>query len=165
MSTSLADRIVHLDSCNPTAIAACAVEVARAAASRNSPRKAIALVKRHATDRGASPDIVRQVLEMADAELTRIGEQSSVPVADPPRGVWLTVEATANALNESVARVKERLRTADGRRRLGWPWWDGRAWRIPEPAINPLTRPSYMAVIPVDEPPPHAATLPVWCDR
>ena len=78
---------------------------------------------------------------------------------------WLTELQVAERLDKSPAAMRECLATVEGRMGLGWPWYDGRRWRIPEPAISPETRAGYMATIPATEPPAHVATLPAWCSR
>ena len=55
--------------------------------------------------------------------------------------------------------------SAHARRALGWAWWDGYRWLIPEPAIDPSTRARYMAELPGTEPEAHRRQLPEWCER
>lgn len=166
MSKSLAERISELAPTDEKAISGAAIAVARqAAAAPSSGRKSLALLRRHALAKAVRVDVVDQVIAMAEAEFERLmREATSAGGAEVPAVPWFTVEATADALGESVARIRTWLRSVDGRRRLGWPWWDGHQWRIPEPAVNPMTRPAYMATLPDEEPPAHARTLPRWCE-
>lgn len=102
-------------------------------------------------------------MQLAHEEL-EILERTQQPVdAPPPSGRWIGAEAAASALNLSMKALTDWLEEVQGRMRLGWPWWDGHRWRIAEPAINPSTRATYMATLPLEEPPLHVATLPAWC--
>ena len=67
-------------------------------------------------------------------------------------GEWLTVDQVARLTGRTAETVKRRLRTREGRRDLGWAWWDGYQWLIPSPAVDPTRRAGYMASLPEEEP-------------
>lgn len=167
MPKALAQRIAELDPTDERGIAAAAVAAARrAAAAPHSGRKALEALRRHAAKKNAHPDVVQHVIQMAEPEFERLRREATQSKnMEPPAVAWLTIEATADAFGESPHCIRGWLRTVNGRTRLGWPWWDGHIWRIPEPAVNPMTRASYMATLPEREPPAHTATLPSWCER
>jgi hypothetical protein len=133
------------------------------ASARDHPLKSLAAFQRHNIDLSH----LDAVLELVQDELASLkAREHGVTAAPVPTMRWLGVEATASLLpNTSVAAIKERLRSRQGRYSLGWAWWDGYRWLIPEPAINPATRAGYMGTIPEREPEAHVATLPDWAHQ
>ena len=132
-----------------------------AASKATYPQKSLAAFRRHNVD---APHL-DSILTLALGELAEIEALGQLREEIIPAGRWLGPEAAAAVLQERVATLKDRLRTQAGRRALGWAWWNGARWLIPEPAINPGTRASYMATLPDMEPAAHLALLPDWCER
>lgn len=135
-------------------------EVARAASLRDCPGKSIAQACRSAVRAECPLPVVATLRAQAAEELDIIRTSGSVAHATMPAGNWLSVEQTAAMLQKMPRTIREWLETEEGRRRLGWPWFDGREWQIPEPAINPDSRAEYMARQPAEEPSAHRASLP-----
>lgn len=140
---------------------AVAHRLAVAASKATYPQKSLAAFRRHNTEVPHLDAVLRLALD----ELAAIIARGHLPEEVFPTGRWLGPEAAATVLQERVATLKDRLRTPAGRRALGWAWWNGARWLIPEPAINPSTRATYMATLPDTEPPAHVALLPEWCER
>lgn len=141
-----------------------AQEVARNSARAAYPEKSLARSVRHArdaaTELGLPAGVVPLLESMAHEELARLTRTAHVEI-DPPRGAsWLTIQQGAERLNEHERTIRGWLSTTEGRRRLGWPWFTGHEWKIPEPALNPATRASYMATMSAEEPAAHVASLP-----
>lgn len=82
-----------------------------------------------------------------------------------PGGSWLTVDDVVRdyLTHLRAATLLERLRTWEGRRRLGYPQWDGYRWLISSLAVDPATATEYLAAQPARE--PLADLLPPWCER
>jgi hypothetical protein len=140
-------------------------ELAVAASRARYPAKSLASFQRHAVAAGLDSAVLKQLVLLANDEI-RTGLHTVPPESPAPTTAWLSVNAAAHALLISPRTLhNDWLRTVDGRRRLGWAWWDGRCWRIPEPAVNAATRAAYMAAIPQHEPAAHVASLPSWCER
>lgn len=163
MSTS--DLRAHLQ-CLPVEpsteqLRAVARRLAVAASKATYPKKSLAAFRRHDT---GVPHL-DAILTLALDELATIEARGQLREEATPDGRWLGPEAAAAVLQERVATLKDRLRTQEGRRALGWAWWNGARWLIPEPAINPGTRAIYMATLPDMEPAAHVALLPDWCER
>lgn len=135
-------------------------EVARAASLRDCPGKSIAQAIRSAEKAKCPAHLVALLRIQAAEELEVARTRGAVPHAPTPSDNWLTLEQTAVALGRQTRTIREWLETEDGRRRLGWPWFDGRDWKIPEPAINPNARAEYMSRQPADEPRAYRASLP-----
>ena len=139
--------------------------IATCAAQAQHPAKSLAAFRRHRGADGLSPELLDALLLMADEEFASLASAQQPREAPISTAAWIGVEAAAHQLRTSVETVKEWLRTPEGRRNLGWPWWDGYRWRIPEPALDPAMRAAYMASLPSIEPPAHIASLPSWCER
>ena len=140
---------------------AVARRLALAASKATYPHKSLAAFRRH----NSEVPHLESILTLALDELAEIKARGQLREEIIPAGRWLGPEAAAAVLQERVATLKDRLRTQAGRRALGWAWWNGARWLIPEPAINPGTRASYMATMPDMEPAAHLALLPDWCER
>ncbi|CAN5848833.1 hypothetical protein BH23GEM5_BH23GEM5_27040 [soil metagenome] len=140
---------------------AVARRLAIAASKATYPQKSLAAFRRHNT---GVPHL-DAVLTLTLDHLAEIEARGPLREEATPEGRWVGAEAAAAVLQERVATIKDRLRTQAGRRALGWAWWNGARWLIPESAINPGTRASYMATLPDIEPAAHAALLPDWCER
>jgi hypothetical protein len=97
----------------------------------------------------------------ASEELDIIRTGGAFEHAPMPSGNWLSAEQTASMLRKTLRTIRGWLETNDGRRQLGWPWFDGSEWQIPEPALNPASRAEYMDRVPADEPHAHRASLPL----
>lgn len=82
-----------------------------------------------------------------------------------PGGSWLTVDDVVRdyLTHLRAETLLERLRTWEGRRRLGYPQWDGYRWLISSLAVDPATSAAYLAAQPAHE--PIADLLPSWCER
>ena len=136
--------------------------LALVASRRDHALKSIAAFQRHNTQLPHLVSVValaREELALGHPQARRDGPSES-PM--PPMR-WLSVDATAALLpGTSATTVKERLRTREGRYALGWAWWDGYRWLIPQPAIDPAARAAYMATLPEVEPSAHVASLPAW---
>lgn len=136
-------------------------EVARAASRSRYPGKSIAQTVRCVQRAGHPPALAMLLGTLAQEELRALDERPVPLPALTPLASWLTVEQTAEMLRKNVRTIRSWLETTEGRRMLGWPFFDGASWQIPEPAINPATRAAYMAEMPIEEPLAHRATLPV----
>ena len=142
----------------PEALQHLAVKLARECAARRYPQKSLAAWKRHHAD---LPHAAR-VVGIAKEELVRIeGEERFQPA--PPQMRWLSTQAAAAMLRIGQQQLRKRLVTTEGRHAMGWPWWDGHQWQIPEPALDPRARAKYMASLPTEEPEAHRVALPEWC--
>ena len=135
-------------------------EIARAASLRDCPGKSIAQACRSAVKAECPLPVVATLRAQAAEELEILLAAGALQLAPTPAGDWLSVEQTAVMLRKMPRTIREWLETEEGRRRLGWPWFDGREWQIPEPAINPDSRAEYMARQPAEEPSAHRASLP-----
>jgi len=150
------------DECSEEDLRPVARALATHAASKDQPLKSLAAFERHNLE---LPHVPR-LIELAKEELPLVNQDAPPREAPAPSMRWLTVEAVASVLpSTSVKALKQRLRMVEGRRALGWAWWDGYRWLIPEPAIDPLTRAGYMAELPSTEPEAHRRQLPEWCER
>jgi hypothetical protein len=136
-----------------------ATALAREAQRAASPGRSLgALIRWRYRAQGWSDEACARLLSLGLAEIdsleadARSAGESGVEA--PIAGVWLTVDQTARILHRSTAAIKRRLRTREGRREYGWPWWDGHRWLIPSPAICPTMRPSYTLSMPDEEPYP-----------
>lgn len=148
------------DSPRPEDVRSVARTVALAAARTDYPGKSIAQTVR-SVKRAGHPTALAELLGvLAREELHAVNEHGNASPAAAPSAPWLTVDQTADMLRKGSRTIREWLADVDGRRQLGWPWYDGATWHIPEPAINPLTRASYLASQPLEEPAAHRATLP-----
>lgn len=160
--SQIRDQLQSLpETATPEDLRPIARQLALIASRSDFPKKSLAAYRRH----HAELPHLDVVLELAREEIAAI--ELRTPHQDVPQTDmrWLSVEAAAALLHISPAVVKERLRTRAGRRSLGWAWWDGHRWLIPEPAVNPETRAGYMASLPGEEPSAHVAALPEWCER
>jgi hypothetical protein len=135
-------------------------EIARAASLRDCPGKSIEQACRSAVKEKCPLPVVAILRSQASEELDIIRTNGAFEYAPTPVGEWLSVEQTAAMLRKMPRTIREWLETVEGRRRLGWPWFDGREWQIPEPAINPDSRAEYMGRQPAEEPGAHRASLP-----
>lgn len=135
-------------------------EIARAASLRDCPGKSLEQALRSAKKAECPAHLVALLRLQAAEELDIVRSIGVLQHAPTPDGDWLSVEQTAGKLRKSTRTIRDWLETEDGRRRLGWPWFDGREWQIPEPAINPDSRAEYMNRLPADEPRAHRASLP-----
>lgn len=142
------------------ALHAIAAELAATALMARYPSKALASFERHHRGLRSLSDIMM----LARQEVARAATAAPLPT-HAPDGRWLSIEATAALLRVQAKVIRDRLRTPLGRQSLGWAWWDGHRWLIPEPAVNPVTRASYMAGLPEQEPHTHVALLPLGCER
>lgn len=134
-----------------------AVELARQAVSARSPGRSLgALVRWRYRNKDWSDAACDRLLELSFNELKALQRASKPASSEQSRphmdGQWLTIEEAAELLHRSPETLKRRLRTREGRRDYGWPWWDGHRWQIPSPAVDPGARAAYMAGIPVEEP-------------
>lgn len=134
---------------------------AQAAHTARYPEKSVAASLR--TVAAVRPDLVAVLEAETRAQLTALQQSPVTPPPVLPMGKWLTDVQAAERLDRSLAHLRTWLATVEGRYSLGWPWYDGRRWYVPEPAVNPATRAGYMAALPDIEPPAHVARLPVWC--
>ena len=117
----------------------------------------LAATHREAIRSGISKKVVDEVIAQAqdivDAELA--GRSSRERAS-----TWITPSRAAGLLGTTVAWVQEKLETPEGRRLLGFPWYDGRRWRIPLPACHPDSRAAFLAALPADEPLANLVLLP-----
>lgn len=136
--------------------------IADAVEGKRYPRKAIgALVRNHGGE--FAPRLRSRITEMA-AEEVAVRAQKCVPEsASAPTASWLSVKDAAALLGIHATTLESRLRTRDGRRRLGWPQWDGSRWRIAPQAIDPATSAVFLSGLPTAE--PLADLLPSWCEQ
>lgn len=155
----LRDRLVRIGPHPPSEdLNDLAGSLARECASKRYPRKSLAAWERHHAD----VPCAERVVALAAEELGRLESDTRVR-AEPPEMRWLTTQAAAAMLGIGIEELRARLRTSEGRYTLGWPWWDGHRWLLPEPALDPRARADYMASLPAEEPPAHRASLPDWC--
>lgn len=135
--------------------------IADACAGKRYPSKACgALLRNHG---GAlAPRVRAQLKQLVEQEL-EAQRDGSPPVAAVPPLAWLSVQEAATILRLHPSTLAERLRQRDGRRRLGWPQWDGHRWLIAPQAIDPNTSAVFLAKMPEAE--PLASLLPDWCER
>ena len=125
-------------------------EVARRARAARYPAKSIAATKREALRAGADEMLVRAVVQGAVDRLTAAEPMAAAEAPDP--GGWYTTREAARALEVPLGWIDERLRSPEGRRLLGYPWYDGRRWHIPAPACDAKTRSEWLAGLPDSEP-------------
>ena len=132
-------------------------EIASRALKATHPRMSLAATHREAIRSGISKKVVDEVIAQAqdivDAELA--GRSSRERAS-----TWITPSRAAGLLGTTVAWVQEKLETPEGRRLLGFPWYDGRRWRIPLPACHPDSRAAFLAALPADEPLANLVLLP-----
>jgi hypothetical protein len=164
-STSLREAVAELTA-NPRsecALERVASELATLIADKAQPDMSLGALLRwnaSALDTGTRSILREQALSIVKREQA---EQGST-MAEPARfGEWLTVTEAAVRLRIREATLLERLRTWEGRRRLGWPQWDGHRWRISSVAVDPADAASHLASLCVRE--PLAELLPEWCER
>jgi hypothetical protein len=140
-------------------IATVAKEIASNAMSKRYPKMSIAAQLRRLS---GSPARVTRVKEMAEHHLAaRLAKCR--PAQGIEEGAWLSLAEAARVLEISAHRLQERLKIARFRRLYGWPWHDGRRWRIAASALAPATRAAFLSSLPSDE--PHSDLLPSWCQR
>ena len=147
---------------DPEALAAIADSLVEEALKSSSPaRSAAALIRHRYADRlnpSALHRLKAEVAVMLSNSLSRPPEDPTAKGVDAP---WLTVKEAARCLRITAATLKQRLRSHDRRRELGWPWWDGHRWLIPGAALCPTRRAAFLCQIPPDEPYPP----PPFADR
>jgi hypothetical protein len=76
---------------------------------------------------------------------------------------WLSPEDYARAVGLHLRTVYERLAMWEGRRRLGWPVWDGHRWLIAPAVADPARCAAFLSALPARE--PLADLLPPHCTR
>jgi hypothetical protein len=83
----------------------------------------LAATRREAIRSGISKKVIGEVIAQArdivDTELAGASNREQA-------STWITPSRAAGLLGTSVAWVGERLQTPEGRRLLGFPWYDGR---------------------------------------
>lgn len=160
-AVSAADLLRRLPpSPRPEDVRTVARAVALAASRADYPGKSIAQTIR-SVKRAGHPATLAQLLGVLAREELRVFERGGgTSPAALPSSPWLSVDQTGEMLNKGSRTIRDWLADVEGRRKLGWPWYDGAAWHIPEPAINPLTRANYLASQPAEEPAAHVASLP-----
>lgn len=136
--------------------AALAQELAERALMRPYPKKSLASYLREGGRAGVRQDLLDEIEGLAVDHLARALAGSTA--AQDPHG-WLTLTQAAQILGKSLKWVREALETPDGRRVLGFPWFDGQRWRIPRDACCPSTRAQYLARLPETEPGGNIALL------
>lgn len=135
---------------------ALAEEIVRRAFERRYPWMSLGAQEREALRGHAPPSLVRDVMSRARKALTALEREKS---HRPRAGRWLSMSEAAAAMNVSLSWIKESLRTGVGRRRLGYPWYDGRRWHIPAAACDPRSRATFLSHLPDGEPPENTALL------
>jgi len=138
-------------------IAEVARQVAERARGAQQPLKSVASQKREALRLGADPALVETVVGLAREALTL---PPVLPPPDQSSGAWLTPIQAAKSLGVSMDWVLQRLKTPEGRRLLGYPWYDGRRWHISSLACEPETRTAFLTELPEYEPPENVSLLP-----
>jgi len=144
---------------SPDEIEATAAKLVANAVRRQSPRRTAAALIRWRYAPALAPEALRRLKEVVTKQLLQemgVGTQE-----DAVDNLWLTVEEAASHLRITPATLKKRLRHRVSRRHLGWPMWDGHRWLIPRAAVDPYTRPRFLAELPDDEP----YTLPPFADQ
>jgi hypothetical protein len=143
-------------SLDENALREAAAALAEEARRARSPSKSLAaLLRWRYRSAGYTEETCQTLLRLGlDLLLEEAGATPSADVSPPstPGDTWHTVEAAARVLHRSPDSIKRLLRTREGRRQYGWPWWDGHRWLIPGPAINPASRAAYFAAMPGEEP-------------
>ena len=121
--------------------------------TRTYPWVSLSSFEREALRVGVPASIVSEVLE--DAK-TVIAEKVAESVESSD---WLGLTEAASTLGVSISWARDCLESREGRRLLGYPWYDGRRWHIPAPACRPGTRADFLAALPESEPPENIALL------
>ena len=136
--------------------------IADACAGKRYPSKACgAVLRNHGGD--LAPRVRSQLKELVEEELEARRDLSTLSVVNVPARAWLSVQEAASLLRLHESTLLERMRQRDGRRRMGWPLWDGHRWLIAPQAIDPDTSAVFLAKLPETE--PLADLLPNWCER
>jgi len=131
------------------------------ALKQRKPLMSLAALFRHST---VDDDVKIRLKRCAAEELrARLADVPSVNRTSVRQEGWLGVKEASQWLARDERTVADQLHTVDGRRRLGWPWWDGHAWRIAPAAVDPNRRAAFMESLPASEPTPDL--LPQWCER
>lgn len=134
--------------------------LARKAAGTKYPKKSISACLRESSPQDLSKEM-REELE--EAALERLSSPTPTPSASLSESGWASLEEAAPQLGVTPTTLARRLRSREYRRLYGWPWFDGRSWKIPRPVLYPETRAAFMGILPVAEPQPDL--LPADCQR
>ena len=134
---------------------ALATRLVEVALEARYPRKSLSALLREGKTAGVREALVEEVGTLAKAALDDALRGDSVA-----KGVdWLTPSQAAHRLGQTLHWVRSALDSEEGRRALGYPWFDGKRWRIPAPACDPAARSGYLAGLPDQEPAGNLALL------
>jgi len=136
---------------------ALAEELVGIALEARYPRKSLASLLREASHHGVREPLVEEVGPVA-REILEVKLRSAEAGSHGAR--WLTPSQAAVALGQTLRWVQDALDSPAGRRALGYPWFAGRRWKIPQEACDPATRASYLSALPDSEPEANLALLP-----
>jgi hypothetical protein len=145
-----------------------AVERLHALLSRRSEGlKSLALYRRHHHTLVA-PELWERLEDalrerLADDFEARLAARTATLEQVGQAEAWLSPEDYARAVGLHLRTVYERLAMWEGRRRLGWPVWDGHRWLIAPAVADPARCAAFLSALPARE--PLADLLPPHCTR
>jgi len=142
----------------PEQIETIAAKLVGEAVRCRSPRRTAAALIRWRYAPALAPEALCRLKETVSAQLQDVSGDLQEGALDY---LWLTVEEAAPHLRITPATLRKRLHRRESRQDLGWPMWDDHQWLIPRAAIDPATRPRFLAELPDDEPYPP----PPFADR
>lgn len=119
------------------------------------PRKSLSALLREGKAAGVREALVNDVGDLAEGALAEALREDTLA-----KGVdWLTPSQAARRLGRPLNWVRSALESEEGRRALGFPWFDRKRWWIPAPACDPSTRSGFLASLPDQEPEGNLALL------